>query len=113
MTRSAIVQKLQEVAVGIARVHADRLGAPAADPLDRALLELGARAHERVAQFLSRALPHETEVAARRRRLWCAQREAFALPDLGPVEIDHLVPDVHRDEGTLLGDLEAQRAVER
>src|SRR5437016_4571724 len=98
MTRSvemwesaAIDHELQEVAVGVSDIHARALGPTSAVAGDRSLFDHRPCVVEEGAERLGRPIPHEAEVAAR----WCRRRgpkrEPVSLPELGAVEVDHLV----------------------
>src|SRR3954471_614749 len=108
---SLIDHELQQVPVGIAHVHARRRRAATALSLDRALDDLGTRLVEQRAQRGRRPIPHQAEIAARWWGRGSAQREA-ALPEVGPMEVDHLVADVDRDHARPLRDRQTEGAVE-
>src|SRR5260221_480190 len=77
----SVDHELQEVAVGVAHVHAVGTRTPTALALDRTFDDLGARGFEQHPQPFRRGAPFETEVAT---RWYCgggAQGEAFARPD--------------------------------
>src|SRR5262245_55704370 len=87
--------ELEEVAVRVARVHARRRSPAPAFARDRSLLDGRTHIVEERVQLVRRPVPHEAEIAARWLRGRRAQREPFALPDLGTVQVDHLPPGVH------------------
>src|SRR5581483_4963820 len=111
--RLRVDHELEQVAVGITHVDARRVGAATALPRHRALLDRGADGGEPLVERVRRAVPHEADVAAGWYRGGCPQREPLPPPDLGAVEVDHLVADVHGDDRRVLGDVEAEAAVER
>src|SRR6266699_2799347 len=90
--RASVDHELQEIAVRIAGVHARCRRLPAAFPAHRTLFDRGARAVEQGAERLGRSLPHEAEVAAGWLRGRGPEGEPVALPHLGAMEVDHLVP---------------------
>src|SRR3954471_16206873 len=102
MWESAIDHELQEIAVGVSEVDARTVGPAAAVPCHRSFFDGDANFVEKGFERLGRPLPHEAEVAAGWRGGRCAQGESVALPQLGPVEVDHLVARIHRDDGAEL-----------
>src|SRR3954451_19139256 len=94
-TSASVDHELEQVAVGITDIDARRGRSPAADALDRALLDAGARADEALLQRAGRACPHEAQIATGRHRCGRAQGEVLMRPDLRPVEVDHLLTGVH------------------
>src|SRR5437660_8940305 len=108
-----IDHEFQKVPVGVAHVHARCVGATTALSCDWALDDRGAGPVEQLVERFGRPVPHEAEIPARRLRGGRAQREAFSLPCLRTMKIDHLVPDVHRHHVGMLGDVQSERSVER
>src|SRR6266566_10134853 len=109
MTRSvemwesgAIDHELQEIAVRVSDVHARAVGPATAVPRHRSLFDRGAHVVEKLVERLRGSVPHEAEVAARRRRGRGAQSEPVSLPELGAVEVDHLAAGVDGDHGRKL-----------
>src|ERR1700674_723587 len=96
MTASWIDHEFQEVAVWISHVNTRTSSPAAALAFDRAFNDFCSAATQRGLKRFGRAVPHKTQISARRFCGGSSQRECFVLPVRGTMKIDHLVPDIDR-----------------
>src|SRR5476649_1516388 len=77
---SPVDDEFEQVAVRIARVDARAIDLASALARDRSFFHARVRALEPRLELRGGAVPHETQIATRRRRPWGAQRERAVLP---------------------------------
>src|SRR4029077_18635766 len=78
----------------------------------RTLDDLGGGSAEHGVQRSRCAVPNEAQDAARGLGRGSPQLEGLVLPVRGTMEIDHLVPDVHRAGGWTLQHIKSKPAIE-
>src|SRR5689334_21499632 len=109
----SVNHELEQIAVRVASVSARTLRLASARPRNRTFFHTRTGGVEPRLELRRRAVPHETQVAARRLGRRRAQREGRVLPTRGTVEVDHVAADVDGDCGRRLTHLEAELLVER
>src|SRR4029079_19615339 len=81
--------------------------------INRTELHLHAGVLQPGLQRRRRAVPHKTEVAARRFRRRRTRREGWVLPARRPVEVDHLRADVDGYRVLVFRHLKSETSIER